>query len=129
MGNPDTTGDSPRTGTGIVLYQIQHSLLVVWCSYSSLTFLCVHDEESAVGQSLVQACKEGVAGNLPPGVAMGVQLLCGSSIAISDPVYQTHISELSVRRTFHPTTTLSAGEMKLQSKRDNKNRVCACTVI
>ncbi|GBN93553.1 hypothetical protein AVEN_206413-1 [Araneus ventricosus] len=58
MGNPDMTGDSPRTGTGIVLYQIQHSLLIVWHSYSSLTFLCIHDEGSVVGQSRVQACKD-----------------------------------------------------------------------
>ncbi|GBN36536.1 hypothetical protein AVEN_132036-1 [Araneus ventricosus] len=67
MGNPDMTGDSPRTGTGIVLHQTKHSLHIVWRSYSSLTFLCVHDEGSAVGQFLVQACKEGVAGSLPPG--------------------------------------------------------------
>ncbi|GFW33514.1 hypothetical protein TNCV_2210491 [Trichonephila clavipes] len=33
MGNPDMTGNSQHTGTMIVLYQIQHSLLFVWCSY------------------------------------------------------------------------------------------------
>ncbi|GFW37114.1 uncharacterized protein TNCV_5020121 [Trichonephila clavipes] len=67
MGNPDMTFDSSHIGTGIILYQIQYSLLVVWCSYSFLALLWVHDKRSTVGQSLVQACKEGVAGNLPPG--------------------------------------------------------------
>ncbi|GFV70625.1 uncharacterized protein TNCV_3842061 [Trichonephila clavipes] len=55
IGNLDITGDSPHTCTGIVLYLIQHSLLVVWCPYSLLTFLCLYDEGSAVGQSPVLA--------------------------------------------------------------------------
>ncbi|GFX58008.1 hypothetical protein TNCV_4047661 [Trichonephila clavipes] len=58
----------------------KHNLLVVWLSYSSFTFLCVQGEESAVGQTLAQACKEGVARGLPPGVTLGGQPLCGSSI-------------------------------------------------
>ncbi|GFY36391.1 uncharacterized protein TNCV_3450941 [Trichonephila clavipes] len=88
------------SSTEIDLYQIQHSLFVVWRSYASLTFLCVHDEASAVEQSLVQVRKE----------------------------YQ-HISKLSFRETFYPSTTLSACEMKLPSERGDKNHVYACTVI
>ncbi|GFY08922.1 uncharacterized protein TNCV_4661141 [Trichonephila clavipes] len=65
MGNPDMTDHSPHTGTGIVLHQIQHSCLslVAWRPYSSLIFLWVHDEGSAVGQSLVKAFKEGGVGH------------------------------------------------------------------
>ncbi|GFU51943.1 hypothetical protein TNCV_3734481 [Trichonephila clavipes] len=37
MGNPNMTGDSPHTGTGIVMYQIQHSVLVGWRSRLLLT--------------------------------------------------------------------------------------------
>ncbi|GFT97219.1 uncharacterized protein NPIL_232091 [Nephila pilipes] len=98
------TGDCPSNDTWIVLYQIQHSLLVVWRSYSSLTFLCIHEEGSAVGRSLVQACKEDLSGILLPGVTLGVKPLCGSSIAISGPLCQIHISEIGVRVTFHPAT-------------------------
>ncbi|GFX68798.1 uncharacterized protein TNCV_4070421 [Trichonephila clavipes] len=84
----------------IVLYRIQHSPLVD--GVHTLAFLCMHDEGSAFGLSLVQTCKEGV-----PGVAFGVQPYCGSTIAISDPVCQMHFSELVVNVTFHPTTALS----------------------
>ncbi|GFX87571.1 uncharacterized protein TNCV_1331021 [Trichonephila clavipes] len=54
------TGDTPQNCTGIVLYQSQHYLLIVWRFYSSLKFLCVHDEGSSVGQSMEQACKKSV---------------------------------------------------------------------
>ncbi|GFW48526.1 uncharacterized protein TNCV_1110851 [Trichonephila clavipes] len=64
VGNLNMTGDNLYTGTGIVMYQIHHSLLVVWRSYTSLLFLFVHDEGFAVGQSLVQAHKEDVAASL-----------------------------------------------------------------
>ncbi|GFS72488.1 uncharacterized protein TNCV_2116321 [Trichonephila clavipes] len=114
-GNPDKTGDSLHTATGTVLYQIQHSQLIVWHSYSSFTFLCVHDERSLLGQSLVHACKEGVSGSLLPGVTLGVQPLCGSSIEISGLIYQMHIIKISVRVTFHSTSILSSGGMKLHS--------------
>ncbi|GFU24505.1 hypothetical protein TNCV_2264641 [Trichonephila clavipes] len=53
MGNLDRKGDSLHIGTGIVLYQMQLSLLVVLARCFSLKFLCVYDEGSIVGQSLV----------------------------------------------------------------------------
>ncbi|GFV72137.1 uncharacterized protein TNCV_2460701 [Trichonephila clavipes] len=83
MGNSGMTSSSPHAGTGIFLYQIQGILLIVWRLCSSHTFLCVHDEESTVGKSLVQACKDGVAGSSPPGVTMDAQPLFHASIAIS----------------------------------------------
>ncbi|GFW90325.1 uncharacterized protein TNCV_2121891 [Trichonephila clavipes] len=98
-------GASWHTGTGIVMCQIQHSLFIFRHSYSLLT-LCVCPR-----QSLVQACKVSVTGILPPGVTLVVQPSCGSSIAINGSVCLMHISELSVLVTFHPITTLSAGEM------------------
>ncbi|GFS76960.1 uncharacterized protein TNCV_3756321 [Trichonephila clavipes] len=122
------TSDSLHTGTRIILYQIRDSCLFVWRSYSSLTFICVLDKGSAVRQSLAQACKEGVAGSVPE-VKLSVQPLCIASIAISGPVCLMHNSELSVRVTFSPTTSLMAGEMIFNSERGSKRRVCACTVI
>ncbi|GFW43530.1 hypothetical protein TNCV_4768821 [Trichonephila clavipes] len=59
MGNSDMSSDSPspHTGSGMVLYQVQDipviSLSLARHSNSSFTFLCVHDEEFAVGQSVV----------------------------------------------------------------------------
>ncbi|GFU26496.1 hypothetical protein TNCV_2463401 [Trichonephila clavipes] len=39
-----------------------------------------------------------------------------------------HINMLRIRESFYPTTTLSAGEMKLQSKRGSKTHVYAIAV-
>ncbi|GFS46713.1 uncharacterized protein NPIL_148091 [Nephila pilipes] len=88
----------------------------------------VHDEGSAVRLSLVQACKEDVPGSLPPGVTLGEQPLCISSIAIKSPVFHMHINELRILATFHSTKILSAGEIQLHSECDSNNRVCARTV-
>ncbi|GFU69323.1 uncharacterized protein TNCV_3209871 [Trichonephila clavipes] len=65
MKNPDMTSDSQHTGIGIVLFQIQFSLLVAWSPYSLLPFLCDQKEGFVVGHTLEQACKECVAGSLP----------------------------------------------------------------
>ncbi|GFW53805.1 hypothetical protein TNCV_3938991 [Trichonephila clavipes] len=46
-------------------------------------------------------------------VMLGAQPLLGSSILTRGLVCQMHISELRARVTFHCTTSLSAGEMKL----------------
>ncbi|GFX13107.1 uncharacterized protein TNCV_2357631 [Trichonephila clavipes] len=93
------------------------------------TFLFVHYDGSDVGPYLVQACKEGVARSLHPGVTLGGQLLCGASIAISDPVFHKHIRQLRVRVMFHPINYLSTREMMPHSERGSKNLVCASTVI
>ncbi|GFY05744.1 uncharacterized protein TNCV_4404111 [Trichonephila clavipes] len=94
MGNLDMTSDSLHTGTGIVSHQNQGSLLIVWRSYFSFHY------ESAVRQSLVQSCEVVVVGSQPPGATLGMQPLCGASIAMRSLVCQMHISELSVRVTF-----------------------------
>lgn len=122
MGNPDMAGASRRTDTGVVLYQPQRSLLVGWRSYFLLMLLCVLSEESTARQLQVQECKEGLAGSLSRGVTLDVQPLCGSHSAIYSHICQIHISELRVRVTRHPTSTLSAGKMKLifASGRDNR---------
>ncbi|GBM95955.1 hypothetical protein AVEN_173978-1 [Araneus ventricosus] len=86
MGNPDKTGDSPRTDTEIVLYQSPRCLAFLLFTHVPV----FHDEGSSVGQSMVQACKKGVAGSLLPGITLGVQPLCGSSIEITGPVCQMH---------------------------------------
>ncbi|GFS97844.1 hypothetical protein NPIL_208721 [Nephila pilipes] len=75
------------------------SLFVVCRSYTSLTFLFVRDEESSILKSQAQECKEGVARSFPSRVTLGVQPLYGSSITISGPICQMHVSELSVSAT------------------------------
>ncbi|GFX97978.1 hypothetical protein TNCV_4906291 [Trichonephila clavipes] len=81
----------------------------------------VDEEVSAVGQTLVQGYEEGVAGGFLSGITLGEQTLCDSSIAIHGLICEMHISEIGVCITFHPTTTFSAHEMKLQSKCSSKN--------
>ncbi|GFW83254.1 uncharacterized protein TNCV_2508941 [Trichonephila clavipes] len=66
MKNLDMTEKGPHTGIGIIMCQIQLSLIVVWHPYSSLPCLCTRDERLAVGQSLIQTCKEDMAGSLSP---------------------------------------------------------------
>ncbi|GFV15517.1 uncharacterized protein TNCV_4835431 [Trichonephila clavipes] len=85
MRNHDMTGDSPHTGTEMILYLIQPLPRVVWHSYSSITFLCVHNEGSAVGQPQVQVCKEDVAGCLPPGITLSVQPMCNLPLQSAVP--------------------------------------------
>ncbi|GFW72365.1 hypothetical protein TNCV_704021 [Trichonephila clavipes] len=58
MTNRTMTGDSPHIGTGIVLYQIQHSHFTVWRFYSSFNFVCVPDEGFAVRQTLRKRAKK-----------------------------------------------------------------------
>ncbi|GFV61390.1 transposable element Tcb1 transposase [Trichonephila clavipes] len=103
----------------------KQSLLVVWSSYSLNAFLSVHDEESGVGQSVVQSFKDSMAGSLPPRTGLSNTrpadsfkklLNISSFIAIFGPVCQMNISDFDVRVTFNRITTLSAGEMKLHSE-------------
>ncbi|GFX25987.1 transposable element Tcb1 transposase [Trichonephila clavipes] len=77
MGKPDIIGDSLHTGAGIVLNQIQYSLLFVYYSR-----YCVSTMKDPLSDDFW--CKRAKAwlGGLPPEVTLGVQPLCGSSIAI-----------------------------------------------
>ncbi|GFT05691.1 uncharacterized protein TNCV_1045471 [Trichonephila clavipes] len=109
MGNVDMTCDIPHNGyRNCSLPDPAQSSCWLVFQYFSLTFLYAHDEGSVVRRSIVQACK-GVARSSRPGVTLSVQSMSGSFIAISGPLRQMHIFELSVRVNFHPTTTLSTG--------------------
>ncbi|GFU97507.1 hypothetical protein TNCV_1913621 [Trichonephila clavipes] len=79
-------------------------LLVVWSLYFSITSLCVHEEGTALGQSLVQACKERGAGNLPAGSTTTARLFHCNPWPRMTVAYQR---AQRVRVIFHPTTTLS----------------------
>ncbi|GFX32396.1 hypothetical protein TNCV_2173161 [Trichonephila clavipes] len=88
---------------------------------------CVSTMKDPLSYNLYcKRAKKVMDGSLPPGAMLSVQPMCKSAIAISGPVCQMHISELSVRVHL---TILSTGEMKLHSEDDSKNRLCACTVI
>ncbi|GFX33114.1 hypothetical protein TNCV_5042821 [Trichonephila clavipes] len=100
MGNPGMTGDSTYTGTGSVLFQIHHSLLVAWRSYHSHSFFSIDDEGSTVGQSLGQVRKECFTG-----LTLVVQPLCAGRS-------YRHISRIndtgpSTRVTTAPRTELT----------------------
>ncbi|GFX45623.1 hypothetical protein TNCV_176161 [Trichonephila clavipes] len=115
-------------------------VLGLFCTRSSTVaslfgFLTIHSRSCACMQkdplsdTLILACKEDMVRSLSPEITLDVQPLCGSSIAIRDLVCQMHISELRVRVTFYPITTLMTSEMKLHSQCGRKNRACVYTVI
>ncbi|GFU17925.1 hypothetical protein TNCV_4029411 [Trichonephila clavipes] len=120
MGNPDLNGDNIHTGIGIFCTK-SRTVLATWRSFSSLMFICVHDEVSAVEQSLVQVFK-GEAGNL-------LWLRCVYNRCAACPLlsafsyadtYQRARRACNVSSYFRP---VSVGKMKLHSESQQKSHV------